>query len=44
MKACAGVHFTTLGAYAAEWKAENPLEKWKSENPMRTGVNSFSSL
>lgn len=44
MKECEGVHFTTLGAYAAEWKSENPLEKWKTENPMRTGVNSFSSL
>lgn len=44
MKACEGVHFTTLGAYAAEWKSQNPLAKWKLENPMRTGVNSFSSL
>lgn len=44
MMACEGVHFITLGAYVAEWKSQNPLDKWKSENPMRTGVDSFRTL
>ena len=40
----AGVRFMTMEAYAASWRAANPLERWKADNPLRTGVNAITQL
>jgi peptidoglycan/xylan/chitin deacetylase (PgdA/CDA1 family) len=39
-----GVAFTTLGAYAAGWKALNPRPAWAESHPERTGVGSIAKL
>lgn len=39
-----GARFETLGAYAARWKAENPLEAWCKDNPDLTGEGAIQSL
>jgi hypothetical protein len=39
-----GTEFTTLGAVAAAWREENPLERWEAANPLRTGANASGSV
>lgn len=44
MKDPDGVTFTTLGAYAMQWRQANPIDEWKIRNPLRTGVGSWREL
>lgn len=43
MKDQSGVTFKTMGDYAKQWKAQNPLQDWKAKNPDCTGASSLPS-
>jgi peptidoglycan/xylan/chitin deacetylase (PgdA/CDA1 family) len=34
--------FSSMQAFAARWRAENPLGRWKAANPLRTGAAALS--
>ena len=38
-----GVEFATMGAYAAAWKAQNPLSAWAPANPVHTGAGALDN-